>query len=294
MLRYVPLVFLALSIPVAPGPPAQRVPTNAGTLQRRYVDGVVSHYLMTSDNDGWRYTLRATDSVKRDTTGHFYEEISWSDPTSNAPQTLTPASLAVRQTVSLDDPASYMKVPDLANMQPLLMGPITDTLTLYSDLLLAMKAKLSQPGQTAYVSRTAPNSWADGQRVLLGQDAVDFSITVESLSAADHTETLLIQHVPPPTLHVQQPARWMQEPTSAKPNNFVQVSKNDDGFTAEIGTESFDVRLMADTRDGRILSGAIHNPVVLRTRTCTDRELTQCGSETQKTILREITLKLVP
>lgn len=274
--------------------PAQQVSPDAGGLQRHYADGMVSHYLMTGDNDGWKYTIRAADSVKRDTNGRFYEEIGWSDLTSNTQQTLTPASLAMRQTISLDDAATYLKVPNLANVQPLLIGPITDTLTFYSDLLLAIRAKLARPGQTAYVSRTTPNSWADGQRVLLGQDVVDFSLSVESSDAAGHTKTLLIQHVPPPELHVQQPGKWMQAPTSAKPNNFVQVSRESEGFSAETGTETFDVRLVVDTRDGRIVSAAIHNPVVLRVRTCTDRELTQCGSETTKTILREITLKLVP
>ena len=178
-------------------------------LQRHYADGAVSHYRMTGNNNGWQYTIRATDTVRRDANGRYYEEISWSDLTSNAQQTLTPASLAMRQTVSLDDPAAYMKMPDLANVQPLLIGPMTDTLTFYSDLLLVMKAKLRQPGQTAYVSRITPNSWADGQRVLLGQDAVDFSFTVESVKPVEHTKTLLIQHVPPPSLLVQQPAKWM-------------------------------------------------------------------------------------
>jgi hypothetical protein len=86
----------------------------------------------------------------------------------------------------------------------------------------------------------------------------------------------------------------MQESTSAKPNKFVQVFKQDDGFTAETGRETFDVRLVVDTRDGYILSAAMHNPVALMTRTCTDRELTQCGPEASKTTLREITWKLVP
>ncbi len=294
VLRFRSLVFAALWVQAAPSIHAQQPPTDVGTAQRRYADGTVSHYRMTGNNDGWQYTVRATDTVKRDANGRYYEEIAWSDLTSNAQQTLTPASLAVRQTVSLDDPASYMRMPNLANVQPLLIGPITDTLTFYSDLLLAMRAKLVQPGQTYYMSSTTSNSWADGQRVLLGQDAVDFSITVESVNPVEHTETLLIQHVPPPTLHVQQPANWMQERTSAQPNNFVQVSKNGDGFSAETGKETFDVRLVIDTRDGRILSAAMHNPVVLATRTCTDRELTHCGPEAPKTILREVTLKLVP
>ena len=249
---------------------------------------------MTGENDGWKYTVRATDTVKSDAGGRFYEEIAWSDFTSNTKQTLTPASLALRQTVSLDDPASYMKVPNLANVQPLLIGPITDTLTFYSDLLLAMQAKLAQPGQKAYLSRTTPNSWADGQRILLGQDVVDFSLAVQSFNPADHTKTLLVKHVPPPALHVEQPAQWMQAEKAAKPNNFVQVSKEGEEFSAETGSETFEVTLVVDTRDGRIVSAAMHNPVDLRTRTCTDRALTRCGPVAAKTTLREITFQLMP
>jgi hypothetical protein len=294
VLRWLPLVLTVVLVQVAPTTAAQQAATEAGALQRRYTDGAVSRYLMTGNNDGWQYTIQATDVVKRDPNSRYYEEIGWSGLTSSAEQALTPASLTLRQTVSLDDPASYMRVPNLANVQPLLIGPITDTVTIYSDLLLAIQAKLVQPGQTAYVSRTAPNSWADGQRVLLGQDVVDFSLKVETIDPVEHTETLLIRHVPPPALHIQLPAKWMQEPTSDKPNNFVQVSRQNDKFTAETGKETFDVRLVVDTRDGHILSAAIHNPVALRTRTCTDRELTQCGPEGSKTTLREITWKLVP
>ena len=295
MLRWLLLVFFTpVLAQIGPTTTAQQVATGFGMLQRRYADGAISHYVMTGNNDGWQYTIHATDLVKRDANGRYYEEIRWSNLTSNAQQPLTPASLALGQTVSLDDPVSYMKVPDLAAVQPLLVGPITDTLTIYSDLLLAIQAKLVQPGQTAYVARTSPNSWADGQHVLLGQDVVDFSLKVENVNAAVHTETLLIQHVPPPALHVQLPAKWMQEAVSAEPPNFVQVSRHGDGFTAEIGKETFDVQLVVDTRDGRILSAAMHNPVALATRECADRELTHCEPANSKTTLREITWKLVP
>ena len=133
-----------------------------------------------------------------------------------------------------------------------------------------------------------------GNVVLIGQDVVDFSLKVETVNSAEHTETLLIQHLPPPALHVQLSAKWMEEPTSAKPNNFVQILKQDDGFIAETGKETFDVQLVVDTSDGRILAATMPNPVVLRVRTCSDRELTKCERETSKTILREITWKLVP
>jgi hypothetical protein len=75
-------------------------------------------------------------------------------------------------------------------------------------------------------------------------EVVDFSLKVEAANPVEHSETLLIRHVPPPALHVQLPAKWMQEPTSAKPKNFVQVSKQDAGFTAETGKETLDVRIV--------------------------------------------------
>jgi hypothetical protein len=294
LLRWLPLGCIALVIQFGYSSGAQQTSTAPAIIQRNYTDGTISHYRMTGDNDGWRYTILATDVVKRDASGRFYEEIQWSDLTSNANQTLTPASLALRQTVSLDDPSSYMKIPNLAGVQPLLIGPITDSLTIYSDFLFAIKANLVQPGQTAYVSRTTPNSWADGQRVILGQDVVDFSLKVESLNPAEHSETILIQHVPPPALHVSLPAAWMRELASAKPINFVQVSKHGDSFEANVGKETFDVQLVVDTRDGRIRTATMHNPVELTVRECKDRDLTQCDPPTAKITLREITWKLIP
>jgi hypothetical protein len=273
---------------------AQEMPDEAGGLQRRYTEGAVSHYVMEGNNDGREYTIRATDNIKRDPNGRFYEEIGWSDYVSNTPQTLTSTSLALRQTVSLDDPVTYMKVPNLAGIQPVLIGPITDTLTFYSDLLLAIKSKLAHEGEKDYVSRSTPNSWADGQRILLGQDVVDFSLTVVAANPTDHTETFLIQHLPPPVLHIQQPVTWMENEHPTTPNNFVQVSKEQDGYIAETGRETFDVQMIIDSRDGRILSATMHNPVLLRTRTCTDRELTRCSFERPRSILRDITFRLVP
>ncbi len=271
---------------------AQQATPQASSLRRHYIEGAVSHYIMTGNNDGWQYAIHATDRVMRDARGRYYEEIAWSDLDSNAHQALTPASTQLRQTVSLDDPASYMKMPDLASVQPLLVGPITDTLTIYADLLLALQANLTQPGQSTYISRATPNSWADGQRVLVGQDAVDFSIKIEATDPGEHTETLLVKHVPPPALHVLLPAKWMQGQSA--PPNFVQVSREGEGFNAETGKETFDVRLVVDSRDGHIISAALHNPVALKTRACKDRELTQCGPETSKATLREITWKLLP
>jgi hypothetical protein len=64
-LRWLSLVLTVVLVQVAATIVAQAA-TEAGTLQRRYTDGTVPHYLMTGNNDGWQYTIQATDVVKRD------------------------------------------------------------------------------------------------------------------------------------------------------------------------------------------------------------------------------------
>jgi hypothetical protein len=94
------LLFTAVLPQIETTSTAQQAATGVGMLQRRYADGAISNYLMTGKNDGWQYTIHATDVVKRDANGRYYEEIRWSNLASNAQQALTPASLALSQTVS--------------------------------------------------------------------------------------------------------------------------------------------------------------------------------------------------
>jgi len=75
--------------------------------------------------------------------------------------------------------------------------------------------------------------------------------------------------------------------------NFVQVARQQNEFVAEVGKETFDVRLLVDTRDGHILSASMHNVVSTVSRNCTDKDLNQCGPETSKSTTREITWKEV-
>jgi hypothetical protein len=90
VLRWLLLIFTIVLAEIVPTSAAQQAATEAGTLHRRYTGGAVSHFLMTGNNDGWQYTIEATDVVKRDRNGRYYEEIAWSDLTSNAQQTLIP------------------------------------------------------------------------------------------------------------------------------------------------------------------------------------------------------------
>ena len=263
-------------------------------LDRRYQPGEVLRYEMKGSNQGWEYQVESRDETKQDAAGLFFEEISWSNLQSNAPMTLSPASLAFRQRLSLEPSGKYMTVPDLSAVQPFLIGPITDLLTFYSDLLIAQHQQLTKVGQHAYFEHGKPNSWADGQHVIFGQDAIDFDMTLTAQNAGEHTASVVIRHVPPKRSLLQMPASWMTGSGSEPANNWAEVERSGDRYTARAGVETFEVHMVVDTRDGKILSVEMQNPVTGTTRGCEDAALRKCSLPAPLSIKREVSLRLLP
>lgn len=294
VMRIAGVAAVALSLATALGQETPAPQTSAAALTRHYTAGDVLHYEMKGSNQGWEYTIHATDTVKQDSAGTFFEELAWSDLHSNAPMTLSPASLAFRQTLSLDGNGKYLTVPNLQNLQPFLIGPITDTLTFYSDLFLAQSRHLSAGTPQVHFAHGTPNSWADGQHVLLGQDSIDFDLTLESVNAADGAATILVKHVPPTHPQIQLPADWMKTPVADTPNNWVQVSHEGNVFHAQVGKETFDVRLLIDAKDGKILSVHLDNPLTTISRDCQDAALLHCSDPKPETIRRVVSFQLLP
>jgi hypothetical protein len=154
---------------------------------------------------------------------------------------------------------------------------------------------LVHAGDHAYVHYGASNSWADGTRVVLGQDSIDFEVFLESIDRASQVATLVVRHVPPQEPQVRLPARWMTAPVGASQNNWVQVEKTPDGkYTAGVGQETFDVEIKLDLATGRILSATMDNPVDVMERVCSDNALTACGDPERYRIRRQITLHADP
>ncbi|HEV3215251.1 MAG TPA: hypothetical protein VGZ27_05985, partial [Vicinamibacterales bacterium] len=86
---------------------------------------------------------------------------------------------------------------------------------------------------------------------------------------------------------------WMQTPIADTPNNYVEVSKTLQGYSASVGKETFDVVLRIDLADGKILSATIDNPVAKVTRDCADEALTRCGPPRADPTLRRIEMSLL-
>jgi len=242
---------LILSFAALPFSSAQAPVASSSLLSRRYSGGEKLIYQMKGNNDGWTYEVQANGIVKKNADGHFVEEYGWSDFKSNASMTLSTASLNFRQTLSLD-PALPPSIPNLSQVQPFLIGPITDMLTFYADLWIASRQSgLTRAGDHAYVKVGTPASWADGNYVVLGEDSIDFDITLKDVDATNHVATLLVRHVPPSQPQVKLPAAWMQAPVADTPNNWIDVKKSPAGkYVAEVGKETFDVEIKITLTDG--------------------------------------------
>jgi hypothetical protein len=258
---------------------------------RQYREGEkLSYHMKGTNRDRTRtivYEVQADGIVKKDADGRFAEEFTWSRLVSNgAAVTLDPAAANFRQTLSLE--RNYpLSVPDLSHVIPLI-GPITDLLTFYADMSVARNGQLVHAGDHYYFKHGTPNSWADGNYVVLGQDSIDFDVTLTAVNA-DGTITLKVRHVPPEKPEISLPADWMRPPVADTPNNWVEVSKMPDGrYAAEIGKETFDVEVKVNMADGRILSGSIDNPIEVMERDCADAALKSCGEPVRYQIRRQI------
>jgi hypothetical protein len=262
-------------------------------LLRRYQDGEQLSYLMKGRNNDSKYEVRLTSVVKRGANGQFVEEYTWSDLAANgAPQPLTAASREFRQSVTLAGGPPFT-FPDLARVQPGLIGPITDLLTFYSDLFLATNVgRLRKPGDHFFVPSPMVSSWADGTRVVIGEDSIDFEITLTGVDRSRNVATLLIKHMPPQACRIRIPAEWMRAPVSGTPNNWVQVSQREGRYTGAVGKETFDVTLTISLSTGQIVSAALDNLVQAVARECSDAQLTDCGEPRPTPTVRRIEMSL--
>jgi hypothetical protein len=294
--RWIALLTIAAAcVPLAALTPqdAPRAERPDRLLSRRYVEGDRLRYVMNAQNDGSKYEVRISATTKKASDGGFVEEFAWSDLVVNgAPRSLADTAQAFRVGVTLEGGVPFT-MPDLSKALAII-GPVTDVLTFYSDLFLAMhQGALRKAGDRFYFSNPTAASWADGTVVVLGESHIDFDITLTAVDAASDVATLLIKHVPPPAPKIRLPAEWMHPRVADTPNNWVQVRKTATGFAASVGKEGFDVTLKVQMSTGKIVSASMENPVTKVTRACADAALAQCGDAQPAPTLRRIALWLI-
>jgi len=299
------LLGIACCVPLSSQQPARPAIAGAAVastalsapLARHYQDGESIAYTISCINHArartTEYEARAEGAAHKDAAGIFVEDLSWTDLQINDEQMrLSAGSRAFHEPLSLAA-GSKLTIPPLNKVQPDLIGPIADLLTFYADVKIAMNQKgLLHSGDHAYVKYGTPNSWADGTHVIVGEDSIDFDVTLQSIDQANGYATLVVRHVPPAQPQIKLPAAWMNERVGTSANNWVQVEKTSDGkYIAGVGKETFDVQIQVVLATGRLLSAIMDNPVQVEERACSDAALTACGSPERYTIHREITLR---
>ena len=291
VVRLLSLTSLAATFASPSVSPAQ---TDSTRLVRRYRGGEKLLYRMIATNQGkdrvTHYEAQAAGEVRRDSDGTLYESYSWSNLKINDERvTLPPASLKFRQRLSLA-PSSRLAIPDLSRIHPGLVGPVVDLLTFYADVQLAMREPaLAQPGDHVYVNDGNPNSWADGRRIVTGEDVIDFDITLADVSLPDSVITVVVRHVPPARPAITLRAPWMRVPVGESPNNWVQVARRDSGgFVASVGRETFTATIRLGLGDGKVLAATLNNQVDVLERGCSDSSLTLCGDPVRYRIRRRV------
>jgi hypothetical protein len=288
----IPAVVLTLSLSLQQVP-GTRNGAEPDVLARRYREGQTLSYQMKATNEErgkkLAYEIQAEGVVKKNDDG-FVEEFAWSHLVVNgAPMSLSPGSQAFRQMLSME-PNRKMGLPDLSKVDPILIGPITDTLTFYADILIAhTQGRLAHVNDHFDYKNGVPASWADGRYVILGQSSIDFDVTLTAIDGARRYAVVTVKHVPPQTTQVKLPAEWMKPPVADTANNWVQVIQQGEGkYVASVGKETFLAEIKLSLDDGRMLSATLDNPVEVRERQCTDAALTQCGESERYSILRRI------
>ncbi len=269
-------------------------------LERRYQDREKIAYTISGINHSrsntTEYEARVEADVRKDPSGIFVEEFAWTDLELNDEQVhLSHASRAFKDPLSLA-PGFRLSVPDLSRVDPRLIGPITDLLTFYADAKIAMSQKgLMREGDRVRVPYGTPSSWADGTHIVIGQDSIDFDITLQSIDRTEQIATLVVRHVPPAQPQIKLPVSWMSAPVGIASNNWVQVEKLPDGmYVAAVGQETFNVKIKIALATGRIVLATMDNPVEVLERNCNDAALADCRAPVRYSIRRQITLDAQP
>ncbi len=276
--------------------------------ERKYQKNGIFYYKMTGLNDGRRYEAISRHRVI-EIQGNFHEEISWIQLKSDGENIDLKPLKDFTQLLSLDKnfhgtPPDISKIPP--QLRKFILGPIFDLMTFYVDLnprLFLTKMKELELGQPIHIPYNKPSSWADGEFLLIGEDCIDFKLTFQEQTL--NKALMRVEHFPPSeNLKINLPEKWMQDVFPNGKTNWIQISKipgKGEKLFVSYGYEYFDVHIYIDTKDGKILSANMYNPVEIMNRVCSkfqklennQLKLLECSEAEYKHTYRSISLKLL-
>lgn len=279
---------LAATCSPASASPSPKPTGPAYTYVRHYVNGQVSRYSYTENQNGAKVTAvaRLKSHIRH---GIGAEQVKWVALNADGQDLSAQARAFPPYDVSLDprDP-NGLTLPDTQTAGEL-QGPVDDLLTFYVGLSSRVGIDdLHQPGQSQVAPALLPGNFSS-PTAPVGQDLVQLTTTLTSLSARQATFTSSYQPPPGGGLTLTQP--FMSSPVCGSvPNNFELVQAEGAQYVALWGCESFTVTTVTDRASGRIASAQMTNPLQLDGVLCQDEALTECTSIPPTTLLRTVQL----
>ena len=267
----------------SPWPPAP-----AYTYARHYVNGQVSRYSYAEQQTGSDVTAvaRLTSYVRRGIGG---EQVNWVALYSNGQDLSAQARAFPPYDLSLDprDP-NGLALPNTQTAGQL-QGPVDNLLTFYVGLSAGVGIdNLHQPGQS-YVDPTPLSGNFSNATTPVGQDLIQLTTTLTSLSARQATFSSSYQPPPGGGLKLSKP--FMSSPVCGSvPNNFELVQAQGAEYVALWGCESFTVTTVVDRASGQIVSVQMTNPIQLDGALCQDEALTKCSPIPPTTLKQTVQL----
>jgi hypothetical protein len=258
------------------------------TYTRHYVNGQVSRYSYTEDENGAEVTAvaRLKSFVRQGIGG---EQVKWVALTADGQNMDAQAQAFPPYVVSLDprDP-NGLALPNTQTAGQL-QGPVDDLLTIYVGLSGRTGIDdLHQPGQAHVDPTLLPGNFSSATAPV-GEDLVQLTTTLTHLSLRQATFTSSYQPPAAGGLTLTQP--FMSSPVcGSTPNNFELVQAEGTEFVALWGCESFTVTTVVDRPSGRVISAQMTNPLQLDGVVCQDEALTECTSIPSTTLNRAVQL----
>lgn len=256
------------------------------TYARHYGNGQVSRYTYVENESGSVTTAvaRLRSYVRAGIGG---EQVKWVALNSIGQNLNAEAKAFPPYDVSLDprDP-NGLALPNIQTA-PDLQGPVDDLDTFYVSLSAKVGIdKVHLPGES-YTDPTPESGNFSSPTIPVGQDLIQLTTTLDSLSARQATFTSSYQPPSAGGLTLTEP--WMSSPVcGSTPNNFELVEQKDGAYVALWGCESFTITTVVDRSSGQIVSVTMSNPLQLDETSCQDAALTECVPIQPVTIPRTV------
>lgn len=279
-------ILVAATCSAASASTSPRPSATSYTYHRHYINGQVTRYSYTESGGGTDVTAvaRLRSFVRQGIGG---ERIKWVALTSNGQDLSAQARAFPRYDMSLDPKNPGGLIQPNTQTAGQLSNPVLDLFTFYGGLSAFVGIEnLHQPGQS-YVEPTLLHGIFSSATAPVGQDLVQVTTTLTSLTDQQATFTGSYQPQAGGGLTLSQP--WMSSPVcGSTPNNFELVQAQGTQWLALWGCESFTTTTVVDRHSGRIVSAQMTDPLTVDLTVCQDEALTQCAPIQTTTLLRTV------